>query len=189
MRSVMIGFPIGLLYCNAGEWFIHKYVLHGAERGKKKGTFWSFHFHEHHRNARKHEFHDPDYARSLFGWHAQTKETLGVAMLAIVHLPLLPVFPFFASAVVFSAANYYRIHKRAHRDPEWAKKHVPWHYDHHMGVNQDCNWGVTSPLFDHLFGTREPFLGTEEELRRSTKKPRAASPAGSSLEPAVPVAP
>jgi sterol desaturase/sphingolipid hydroxylase (fatty acid hydroxylase superfamily) len=189
MRGVMIGFPIGLLYCNAGEWFIHKYVLHGAERGKKKGTFWSFHFHEHHRNARKHDFHDPDYARSLFGWHAQTKETLGVVMLAAVHLPLFPVFPFFTSAVVFSAANYYRIHKRAHLDPEWAKKHVPWHYDHHMGVNQDCNWGVTWPLFDHLFGTREPFLGTEEELRRSAKKPRTASPVAGSPEQSVPSAP
>ncbi len=185
----MIGFPIGLLYCNAGEWFIHKYVLHGAERGKKKGTFWSFHFHEHHRNARKHDFHDPDYARSLFGWHAQAKETLGVFMLAAVHLPLFPVFPYFTSAVVFSAANYYRIHKRAHLDPEWAKKHVPWHYDHHMGVNQDCNWGVTWPLFDHVFGTREPFLGTEEELRRSAKKPRTTSPVPGSLEPTAPLSP
>src|ERR1700723_834047 len=114
MRSVMIGFPIGLFYCSAGEWLIHKYILHGT--GKKKGSFWSFHFHEHHRNARKHEFRDPDYARSLFGWHAQSKETLGVVMLAVVHLPLLPVFPFFTGAVVYSAARYYRVHKRAHRD-------------------------------------------------------------------------
>lgn len=158
----MIGLPIGLLYANAGEWLIHKYVLHGA--GKKKSSFWSFHFHEHHRNARKHAFVDPDYARSLFGWHAQTKETLGVVMLAVVHLPLLPVFPFFTGAVVYSAAHYYRVHKRAHQDPEWAKEHLPWHYDHHMGANQDANWGVTRPWFDDLLGTREPYLGTERAM-------------------------
>ena len=170
----MIGFPLGLLYSNVGEWLIHKYVLHGL--GKNKRSFWSFHFHEHHRNARKNDFKDQDYERSLFGWHAQTKETLGVAMIAIGHLPLLPVFPFFTGAVVYSAVNYHRIHKRAHQDPAWAKTHLPWHYDHHMGANQDANWGVTWPWFDHLLGTRERFLGTEraaraEALRRPTGAP------------------
>src|ERR1035438_3569210 len=105
----MIGFPIGILYSNIGEWLIHKYVLHGV--GKKKRSFWSFHFHEHHKNARKNDFFDPDYEPSLFGCHAKTKETLGVAMIAIGHLPLLPIFPFFASAVIYSSINYHRVHK------------------------------------------------------------------------------
>jgi len=183
----MIGFPIGLLYCNAGEWLIHKYILHGS--GRKKGTFWSFHFHEHHRNARKHDFVDPDYERSLFGWHAQSKETLGVVMLAAVHLPLLPVFPFFTGAVVYSAARYYRVHKRAHRDPEWAKVHLPWHYDHHMGVDQDCNWGVNWPWFDEILGTRVPFLGTEEEKKRSGRKARTADAATIDALAATPATP
>lgn len=39
-------------------------------------------------------------------------------------------------------------------DLEWAKKHVPWHYDHHMGKNQDANWGVTTDWVDKLLGTR-----------------------------------
>ncbi|MBW2687309.1 MAG: hypothetical protein JRE19_15565 [Deltaproteobacteria bacterium] len=42
----MIGFPVGLLYSNAGEWFIHRYVLHG--RGRNKQSVWSFHWHDHH---------------------------------------------------------------------------------------------------------------------------------------------
>jgi len=38
---------------------------------------------------------------------------------------------------------------------EWGKKKMPWHYDHHMGKNQDSNWGVTVEWPDKLFNTRE----------------------------------
>ena len=47
---VVIGIPLGLLVANAGEWFIHKHILHG--RGKKRESFWSFHWHDHHAKAR-----------------------------------------------------------------------------------------------------------------------------------------
>ena len=40
----MLGIPLGLLYSNAGEWLLHKYLLHGL--GRRKGTFWAFHWHE-----------------------------------------------------------------------------------------------------------------------------------------------
>ena len=115
----MIGFPLGLLYSNAGEWFIHKHVLHGL--GKNKNSFWSYHWHEHHRDARRNGHLDPSYQRSVFGWHAQGKEALGVVGLALAHLPLLPVAPFFTAAVWYSAWRYYRVHKRAHLDPAWAR--------------------------------------------------------------------
>ncbi len=70
----MIGIPLGLVYANALEWGLHKYVLHGL--GRNRDSFWAFHFHDHHRNARQHGFRDPDYERSLWGWHAQSKEAL-----------------------------------------------------------------------------------------------------------------
>ena len=66
--------------------------------------------------------------------------------------------------------RYYRVHKRAHLDPEWAKVHLPWHYDHHMGPNQNANWCVTRPWFDHLMGTREPYLGTERAAQDAAKR-------------------
>ena len=47
----MIGFPIGALVANAGEWLIHKYVLHGL--GRRKKSMWAFHWHEHHRSSRR----------------------------------------------------------------------------------------------------------------------------------------
>jgi hypothetical protein len=159
----MIGIPLGLFYANAVEWATHKYLLHGL--GKKRDSFWAFHWHEHHRNARRNGHHDPDYRRSRIGWHAQGKETLSVVATLALHLPLLPVAPFFTGAIFWYAIRSFRMHKRAHLDPEWAKEHVPWHYDHHMGPDQHANWCTGSPFFDILAGTRRPYLGTERHAR------------------------
>ncbi|MDW8246712.1 MAG: hypothetical protein RMJ84_09040 [Sandaracinaceae bacterium] len=156
----MIGIPLGLLYTNLGEWLIHKHILH--IRARRKGSFFRFHWIEHHRNARIHHMHDPDYHRSVFGWHAQGKEALCLVGLALAHLPLLPVAPFFTGTVLYGIWNYYTKHKKAHLDPEWAKEHLPWHYDHHMGPDQDCNWCVTHPFFDYIMGTRKKWR--EEQL-------------------------
>ncbi len=168
----MIGIPIGLLYANAGEWLVHKYVLHGLAR--KKDSFWRFHWNEHHRASRKNGFHDPDYERSLFAWNAQGKEALALGLTAVAHAPLLPVAPFFTGTVIWRMWRYYRVHKRAHLDPDWARANLPWHWDHHMGPNQHANWCVTHPFFDHVMGTREPYLGTERERRdRARREARA----------------
>jgi hypothetical protein len=170
----MLGFALGLLYSNAGEWLIHKYVLHGL--GRKKTSVWSYHWHEHHRNARRLGHIDPDYERSVFGLHAQGKEALGLAALAVAHLPLVGVAPGFVAGVEFSVARYYLVHRRAHRDPEWARAHLPWHYDHHMGPNQDMNWCVSWPWFDWVMGTRVEFVGTDRD-RRARERERAVATA------------
>jgi len=177
----MIGFPIGLLYANAGEWMIHKFVLHGM--GRDKGSLWAFHWYEHHREARKNDYVDPNYERSVFGLHAQGREALALAVAAVAHVPLFPVAPFFTSAVWFSIANYYRVHKRSHMDPDWARENLRWHYDHHMGPDQDANWCVTYPWTDWIMGTREPYVGTEREARDiARKKERAARRVAEALE-------
>ena len=157
----MLGFPLGLLYANAGEWFLHKHVLHG--RGKRKASFFSYHWHEHHREARRSALYDKNYERFVFGWNAQGKEAAAVLGLALLHLPLLPVAPFFTAAVWYSAWRYHTVHKRAHLDPVWAREHVPWHADHHLGPNQHANWCVTWPFFDIIMGTNEPYVGTDLE--------------------------
>lgn len=162
----MLGIPLGLLYANAGEWVIHRFVLHGL--GKKKTSFWNFHWGEHHRASRKHDFRDPDYERSVFGAHAQGKEALAVVGLMVAHAPLLPVAPLFTATVWYSALNYLYTHKRSHLDPAWAKEHLKHHYDHHMGLDQDKNWCVTRPWFDHLMGTRVDY---EYDERGRPKKP------------------
>ena len=151
----MIGIPLGLAASNAGEWLIHKYLLHGL--GKNKKSFWAFHWHEHHREARSHDMFDRQYVRSVFSWSPQGKEALALAAGAVVLTPLFPLAPFFTGTVWYRMARYYQLHKRAHLDTEWAKVNLPWHYDHHMGKDQNSNWCVTHPWFDHVRGTRKRY--------------------------------
>ncbi len=185
----MIGIPLGLAYSNAGEWLVHKYVLHGW--GRKRSSFWSFHWLDHHRVVRLNGHVDDAYERSVVGWHPQGKEALMLTLATAAHLPLFPIAPFFTATVAYSAINYYRKHKRSHLDPEWAREHLPWHYDHHMGPNQDANWCVTRPWFDHVMGTRIPYVGTERErqdreraARRAERKAAKAAEANEEREAA-----
>jgi sterol desaturase/sphingolipid hydroxylase (fatty acid hydroxylase superfamily) len=165
----MIGIPIGLIYSNAGEWLIHKYVLHGQGRSKK--SFWSFHWHEHHKASRRHDMVDPAYEKPLGGWNAQTKEAVAIAIIALAHAPLFPVAPFFTATVWYSAVRYHHVHRRAHLDLAWAEEHLPWHVDHHLGANQDANWCVTHPWFDNWMGTRVP-----RDASSSARAPRRDGP-------------
>ena len=169
----MLGFPLGVLTANAGEWLIHKLVLHRL--GRRKSSLWSFHWHEHHRASRRNGFRDDDYFRSPLGWNAQGKEVYGILAMSASVLPVAPIAPWFCAGVWASAGAYYAVHKQAHLDPEWARRWLPWHYDHHMGPNQDANWCVTFPLFDHIMGTREAYLGTERERRDRERMVRRRS--------------
>jgi sterol desaturase/sphingolipid hydroxylase (fatty acid hydroxylase superfamily) len=178
----MLGIPLGLLYANAGEWLIHKYVLHGV--GKNKKSFWNFHWGEHHRASRKHGFSDPDYERTPFANNAQGKEALALVGLVALHLPLFTVAPLFTATVCYSAADYYFKHKRAHLDPAWAKQNLKHHYDHHMGTEQDANWCVTRPWFDWLMGTRVDY--SYDERGRVIKHAGASAPARASAPPPSP---
>ena len=151
----MLGIPLGLAASNAGEWFLHKHMLHGLGRSRK--SFWAFHWHEHHREAFKNDMIDPQYTRSLFTWSPQGKEALALALGAVAALPLFPVAPIFTGTLWFAMARYYRVHKRSHQDPAWAKENLPWHVDHHLGKDQNANWCVTHPWFDYVMKTRKPY--------------------------------
>lgn len=184
----MLGIPLGLLASNATEWLLHKYVLHGL--GRNKDSFWSFHWHTHHRHSRTQGHYDPDYRGSVFRWNGQGKEALALAVGAVSMAPFFPIAPFFAGTMLYASWNYYRKHKRAHLDPEWAREHLPWHYDHHMGPNQHANWCVTKPWFDLIMGTREPYVGTERENRdierREAREARKARQAPEAADQTVP---
>jgi sterol desaturase/sphingolipid hydroxylase (fatty acid hydroxylase superfamily) len=160
----MLGIPVGLLVANAAEWVMHKYVLHGL--GKNRKSFWSFHWHEHHKASRKNGHFDQAYEQGIRTWNGQSKEALALLGAGLAVAPLLPVAPFFVGTLWYSSWDYYRKHKRAHLDPAWARENLPWHYDHHMGPNQHANWCVTRPWFDNWMGTRIPFVGTEREAQQ-----------------------
>jgi hypothetical protein len=157
--SVFLG---SLVYANFGEWFIHKYVLHGL--GKSKDSMWSFHWRGHHNACRKHDMIDPAYGPldpvedthgPYAGLTAREKEALGLATIAVVHAPLLALSMTFVLGVWLSIIAYYYVHARSHREPGWAQKWLPWHRDHHVLKNQDQNWCVTFPLADWVMGTRK----------------------------------
>jgi hypothetical protein len=150
---MLVGISLGLLHANAVEWLTHKYVLHGL--GKKKGSLFRFHWAQHHRIARKNAMYDKTYEEPFWRWKARGKEIAGIAGLALLHLPLIKVAPYFTAAVLFSSGNYLYRHRKAHLDVEWGRKHMPHHWDHHMGANQDANWCVSYPWFDWILGTRE----------------------------------
>jgi len=148
-------FLLGLLYANAGEWLMHKYILHGL--GKNPQSFWAYHLHEHHVVCAEHAMIDPGYKTiSLTTWNTQSKELLVLAGIVLLHLPLFLLLPSLTSAVYLSLALYYYKHRKAHLDSVWAKRHLRWHYEHHLCNESDCsgNWCVTWPWFDYLLGTR-----------------------------------
>ena len=115
---------------------------------------------------------DEHYEQSVVGSHSQGKEAAALVAVSAALLPLAPVAPFFVGTLWYSALNYYKVHKRSHLDPEWARENLPWHYDHHMGPDQDANWCVTKPWFDDLMGTRKPYVGTEREKDDQEKRAR-----------------
>jgi hypothetical protein len=161
--EALVGFPLGLFVSNGFEWFFHKHVLHGV--GKRKGTFWNFHWYEHHAESRRADMLDPAYATTWLtgGLNARSKEALSLLGGALIGLPFVWLAPGFTIAALYSNANYYYKHRKAHLDPEWARTHLPWHVDHHMGPDQDANWCVTRPWFDVIMGTRKPFIGSDKD--------------------------
>ncbi len=152
------GFIAGLVILNGYEWFAHKYLLHGVHRKgkpryspvpKSMESHWA-----HHREVRKQGFSDDCYVEGLDNWRTRN-ELMSLAVAAgVASVVFYPFSKGMALAAIYSAGNYYYVHRRAHLEPDWAKRTIPWHYDHHMNSNQDANWCVTRPWFDYVMGTR-----------------------------------
>ena len=153
MLVAAIQLLLGVLLANFHEYWIHRFLLHGL--GKNKRSSWHFHW-EHHNVVRTSEGYDAAYLTKGY-----IKERLSLFLIAAVHAPLLLYYPIMAIALAAYLIAYYQIHARSHTDIEWAKKHVPWHWDHHMGKNQDKNWCIVFPLCDYIFGTREKYFRSE----------------------------
>jgi len=152
LLSALLQVVLGLLAENAGEWFFHRFVLHGL--GKKPGSFWSYHWSEHHRIARANHMLDPGYKALPLQWNTQGKEAAVLIMVVILHLPLMALIPWYACGLYAGLVLYYIRHRRSHIDPDWAASHLPWHYEHHLSRGVEANWCITWPWFDWMMGTR-----------------------------------
>ncbi len=148
----MLGFPLGLLAANGFEWYAHKVWLHEFPTKYRNSPFFT-HI-AHHKRARLNAFHDEGYAESMFKNAEMYNEKSALIALSVAVTPLLPIAPFFTAGLYYGIWNYWKVHAKSHLDPEYAKKRIPWHYDHHMTSNQNANWCVTKPWFDYIMGTR-----------------------------------
>jgi sterol desaturase/sphingolipid hydroxylase (fatty acid hydroxylase superfamily) len=152
--EVILSCLIGFVVSNFSEWVVHKYILHGL--GKKKDSFFNFHW-QHHNISRKNKFVDNDYKEGL-GCRAIRREILGIVALLFFNINWLFMWPMLFAWFTFFSIAYYFIHSYSHINPQWCRKWVPWHYDHHMGIDQNKNWGVTSPFWDYILGTRVKYV-------------------------------
>tara|TARA_R110002110_G_scaffold116862_3_gene288665 strand:- start:1295 stop:1750 length:456 start_codon:yes stop_codon:yes gene_type:complete len=149
----MVQILAGIVIANFYEWVIHRFILHGL--GKRKRSFFHFHW-QHHNIVRSSQGFDDTFLDNGY-----FKEKLSLFFLGLVHSPIALWYPALAATMGVYLFAYYFIHMKAHLDPEWARKWVPWHWDHHMGKNQDMNWCVVMPLCDILFRTREKYFRSE----------------------------
>jgi len=137
---------IGIVASSFLEWTIHKHILH--ELGKKKVSIFSFHWGVHHRNARKNDFYD----KGVSG-----RELVGILVICLLASPICFILPFTYCIMLLHAMIYLVVHNLAHRSPSLAKTFLPWHYDHHMGKDQNQNWCVVHPLADYIMKTRKKY--------------------------------
>ena len=144
---------VATIYANLFEWVWHRYVFHGL--GKKRKSLFSSHWGKHHKLVRKSGGYDLSYKNRLFTSKDPTTEAVQLFLAASIHLPLAVWAPYFVAALYVHALAYFLIHRKSHLDPSWAQRWVPWHYDHHMGKDQNTNWCVTYPLWDYILGTRK----------------------------------
>ena len=135
---------LGIFAASFLEWTVHKHILH--ELGKKKVSIFSFHWGVHHATARKNNFVDSKIS---------SREFFGILGLCVLGLPISFLLPFTYYVMLLHAGLYLVLHNIAHKYPAFAKKYMPWHYDHHMGKNQNTNWCVVHPLADFIMGTRK----------------------------------
>ena len=118
-----------------------------------KNNPFNFHWHSHHKTCRKNNFYDSYYENpdSFF----RCKEKLGLILLVVLHIPTYFISPTFFVAISLYTIYYYKLHRWMHVNVEAGRKRFPWHYDHHMGRDQDKNWGVTHQWMDKLLGSRK----------------------------------
>lgn len=139
-NMVLLQIGLAYLYSHVLEYYAHK-LLH---KFNKKNQLLAFHMREHHVNAK----------RQLMLDRPSGREALYLGLLALAHYPLLVPAPWAYATLILCACSYLYAHNRAHIDPEWGHKHLPWHVDHHLG-NQQTNWGVRRDWVDKLLGTKD----------------------------------
>ena len=163
MFSPALRMGAGLLAWSATEYGMHRWTMHDARLRSKHNGFATEHL-EHHRNP---------FDTTAIGLNRDflASRLPGLVVFTALPAPLVggvsraaPVgLGFFAGHV-----GYTRLHDSIHHRPprnrvsRWVWRH---HLQHHFSSPQR-NFGVTTPLFDVLLGTRNLDLGPVRIPRR-----------------------
>jgi sterol desaturase/sphingolipid hydroxylase (fatty acid hydroxylase superfamily) len=147
---------IGMALWTLGEYLMHRFAMH-AMRGKGMAS-------------REHLRHHAERDSVLESWYFAWTGVIAVGIaLAINAAKLLgPVGICLGAGWVAGYGFYDWIHWRAHRRPiahpyeRWVRRH---HFHHHFG-HPTANHGVTSPIWDMVFGTYERVDGPLRVPRR-----------------------
>jgi sterol desaturase/sphingolipid hydroxylase (fatty acid hydroxylase superfamily) len=147
---------IGMALWTLGEYLMHRFAMH-ALRGKGMAS-------------REHLRHHAERDSVLESWYFAWTGVIVVGIaLAISAAQLLgPVGGCLGAGWVAGYGFYDWIHWRAHRRPiahpyeRWVRRH---HFHHHFG-HPTANHGVTTPVWDLVFGTYERTEGPVRVPRR-----------------------
>lgn len=141
---------------NIGEWILHNVVLH--KLGTKKDSMFHYHW-EHHNRCRKNNNFDHEYADMFhlrFSPMIRKELLIMTALTLVVSVPLyMFVWPALGIASAVGLWYYFFVHAFSHVNLAFGEIFLPWHWDHHMGRNQNQNWCVSFPWLDHILGTRD----------------------------------
>ena len=161
----------GWIYGYIMEYVFHRWIFHSNRLGKNKNSIFSFHFREHHRKSRIGKMRDKTYDKiTITGCSSSKKEIIGLMFVNVIHFPIIFIFPFAYLSMMLNSVHYFYMHRKSHVDIEWSKKNMPWHYDHHLGIDQDSNYGIRSDIIDRLLFTKKPYLGTVRYIMDEKKR-------------------
>lgn len=140
-------FVLGIIWATLIEWLIHRFILHDLASKLKA----SYHL-EHHFIAAKSKGLDSDYDTLFLKSSPRIKEVVGLIFVLFIHCPIIFLSIEFFLGNLFITLLYYFIHKIVHKNIEFGWRWVPWHMQHHL-ISAKKNFGVTTPLWDWVFGT------------------------------------
>ena len=144
--SVFLLFLTGMVFWSFTEYILHRFVFHyhaNSEQGKKIHYILHGNHHEYPRD--KERLFMPA-APSLI-----IASTLFLLMFFVLGKNVFPFFPGFMCGYLIYGSMHYAIH--AWNPPfKWMKGLWRNHHLHHY-KNDDMGFGVSSTLWDHIFGT------------------------------------
>ena len=144
--GVFLLFITGMLFWSLTEYILHRFVFHyHAESEKGKKIHYVLHG-NHHEYPRDRERLFMPAAPSLI-----IASTLFLLMFLVLGRNVFPFFPGFMCGYLIYGSMHYAIH--AWNPPfKWMKGLWRNHHLHHY-KNDDMGFGVSSTLWDHVFGT------------------------------------